>query len=146
MKEFFLACGGAIVGGMFSVLLAILSRKWQKTDKKTEADLAKEKLAADQERRHTEQLNRIEKKLDQHIAENEAEFVVLARSRMLQFADEIRRGAKHSQENFAAINDDINRYDDYCGKNPDFPNSKAEAAKKIIRDTYEKCVLENSFI
>ena len=146
MKELLLAFGGAIIGGTFSLIAQLLTRKWQKADKKETSEAERNTEQKERDKHQSEQLDRIEKMLKKHIDENDVEFVVLARSRLLLFADEIRRGMLHSAESFGAINDDIRRYDEYCASHPDFPNSKAEAAKKIIKETYEKCVLNNAFI
>lgn len=69
-----------------------------------------------------------------------------ARRRILRFADEIRRGDKHSQEHFNSILDDISFYLQYCDDHPNFKNKKAVISIKIIEEIYEKCTREDDFL
>lgn len=68
------------------------------------------------------------------------------RTQIIQFADEIRIGMKHSEEGFNEVLEAITRYEQFCNNNPDFPNSKATASIKIIRDVYDKSIKENNFL
>lgn len=69
-----------------------------------------------------------------------------ARRRILRFADEIRRGDRHSQEHFDNVLDDIGYYTKYCEDHPKFKNEKAVVSIKIIEEVYEKCARENDFL
>lgn len=69
-----------------------------------------------------------------------------ARRRILRFADEIRRGDRHSQEHFNNILEDISYYLQYCDDHPDFKNKKAVISIKIIEEVYEKCTREDDFL
>lgn len=69
-----------------------------------------------------------------------------ARRRILQFADEIRRGDRHSHEHFDNVLEDISYYKQYCEDHPKFKNEKAVMSIKIIEDVYEKCARENDFL
>ena len=69
-----------------------------------------------------------------------------ARRRILQFADEIRRKVRHSEEHFNNVFEDIKYYKTYCREHADFENDKARISIKIIEDTYEKCSRENDFL
>lgn len=91
----------------------------------------------------------LEKKVDGlegSIADLEKNDVVDCRREILQFADELRRGVKHSQETFDQILADIDTYDRYCSKHENFQNNKTIAAKKKILDVYSKCMDENTFL
>lgn len=79
-------------------------------------------------------------------AEREIDKVLNARRRILRFADEIRRGDRHSHEHFDAVLDDIGFYTKYCEDHPKFSNEKAVLSIKIIKDIYEKCARENDFL
>lgn len=68
------------------------------------------------------------------------------RYRILRFDDEIRHDEKHTKEHFDQILEDITKYERYCEEHPDFPNNKAVFAIKNIKDVYEKCVKEGSFL
>ena len=69
-----------------------------------------------------------------------------ARRRILQFADEIRRKVRHSEEHFHNVFEDIKYYKTYCEEHKDFENDRARISIKIIEDTYEKCTRENDFL
>lgn len=69
-----------------------------------------------------------------------------ARRRILQFADEIRRGVRHSYEHFTNVSEDITFYEKYCDDHPKFENDRAKVSIKIINDTYERCIKENDFL
>ena len=100
----------------------------------TELGEIKRKLADLEERDRSQDLARSEDKaLD-------------ARRRILQFADEIRRKVRHSEEHFNNVFEDIKYYKTYCREHADFENDKARISIKIIEDTYEKCSRENDFL
>ena len=69
-----------------------------------------------------------------------------ARRRILRFADEVRREEKHSEEHFRNVFEDIKYYNTYCDNHHEFENDRARISIGIIRDVYEKCVRENSFL
>lgn len=68
------------------------------------------------------------------------------RTRILRFADELRRGVEHSEEFFNQILDDISDYERYCSERPEYKNSKAVNAIAKIDKVYQKCMGENSFL
>lgn len=68
------------------------------------------------------------------------------RTRILRFADELRRGVEHSEEFFNQILDDISDYERYCSEHPEYKNSKATNAIAKIDKVYQKCMEENSFL
>ena len=72
--------------------------------------------------------------------------VIDCRVRILTFADEIRRGVRHSKETFDQVLSDIDTYERYCADHPDFMNNKTVAAKAKILDVYDKCLGNNDFL
>lgn len=68
------------------------------------------------------------------------------RYRILRFDDEIRHGIRHTKEHFDQIMEDVTDYEKYCRDHPDFPNNKANFAIINIKNVYEQCVRENSFL
>ena len=68
------------------------------------------------------------------------------RTRILRFADELRRDVKHSEEFFNQILDDISDYERYCAEHPEYKNSKAVNAIAEIDKVYQKCMEKNSFL
>lgn len=69
-----------------------------------------------------------------------------ARRRILQFADEIRRKVRHSEEHFNNVFEDIKCYKTYCKEHENFENDRARISIKIIEETYERCSRENDFL
>jgi hypothetical protein len=82
----------------------------------------------------------------QQNAQRDLDRALDARRRILRFADEIRRGDRHSHEHFDNILEDISNYVKYCDEHPNFQNEKARVSIKIIEDVYEKCARENDFL
>ena len=72
--------------------------------------------------------------------------VIDCRVRILTFADEIRRGLRHSKETFDQVLSDIDTYERYCTEHPDFMNNKTVAAKAKILDMYSECMDNNDFL
>ena len=72
--------------------------------------------------------------------------VISCRVRILTFADEIRRGMRHSKETFDQVLSDIDTYERYCTEHPDFMNNKTVAAKAKILDMYSECMDNNDFL
>lgn len=70
----------------------------------------------------------------------------LCRMRILQFADELRRGIEHSEEFFDQVLDDITAYEHYCDTHAEYENSKAMAAIQKIERTYQERLDKNDFL
>lgn len=129
------ACGGALIAAIVSIVTLLLNRKWQREDR-----------TADRITELTGKINTVQTTLDEHIksdAENDAK---QARRRIIVFADECRRGLQHSSEHFDSVLDDITFYRQYCDDHPKFRNEKAAHSIKYIDDVYDKTKRDNAFI
>lgn len=101
----------------------------------------------------TQKVDKIEEKVDalekndkeqeRSYAENRA---LSCRRRIIQFADEIRRGLGHSQEGFNIVLNDITNYTNYCNSHPGFKNDQAGASIELIKEVHAKCLRENNFL
>lgn len=69
-----------------------------------------------------------------------------ARTRILRFDDELINGLHHSKEYFQQILEEIDTYETYCVKHPDYKNSACALAIEHIRHTYTKLLDERAFI
>lgn len=69
-----------------------------------------------------------------------------ARTRVLRFGDEVIHGVKHSKEHFDDILMDIHEYDTYCEEHPEFENDRMKLTAMHIKETYARCMKENSFL
>lgn len=136
MNGILIACGGALIAAIVSLIQLFAQRKWQKQDR-----------TADRITELSEKVNDVQTTLNAHIkadAENDAK---QARRRIISFSDECRRGLQHSEEHFTSILDDITDYKYYCEHvNPKFKNEKAVHSIKFIEEVYAKAQKENKFI
>ena len=70
----------------------------------------------------------------------------LCRTRILRFADELRRNIGHSEEFFDQVLDDINAYEHYCDAHREYENNKAVAAIAKIKRAYQENLDNNDFL
>ena len=84
--------------------------------------------------------------IDKKVNALEKADAVDCRVRILTFADEIRRGVRHSKETFDQSLSDIDVYERYCAEHPDFLNNRTVAAKAKILEAYSKCMDDNDFL
>ena len=69
-----------------------------------------------------------------------------ARTRILRFDDELINGVHHSKEYFQQILEEIDTYESYCGKHPDYKNSACVLSVEHIRHTYARLLEERAFV
>lgn len=81
-------------------------------------------------------------KLSETVDKNAA---VLARTHILRFDDELLNGISHSQEYFRQQLDDIDTYEEFCIRHPEFRNSYATIASEHIRETYRNLLEKREF-
>lgn len=125
----------ASIAALTSIITLVLQRRWKMQDKRAEHN---------DECKQT--LTRIERKLDAHITADAEDNIKQLRTQFLIFADELSRGVHHSREHFEAIIEMVDDYDRFCKANPEFPNSKARAAERLIKDTYQDRVNKNDWL
>ena len=68
------------------------------------------------------------------------------RTRIMRFGDEILHDVRHSKEHFDQILLDITNYEVYCDTHPKFKHGIAVATIERIKQVYQKCIAENSFL
>ena len=85
-------------------------------------------------------------RLDEHIAEDEENRAKQARYRILRFGDEVCKGIEHSESHWEDILDDIDFYEAYCEKHPEFKNSRGHAIMEYLRETYKKIKAKGGFL
>lgn len=91
-------------------------------------------------------ISNLDKKIDKLQCSSDQGMAYTWRYRILRFDDEIRHGEKHSTEHFDQIIEDIDKYEDYCRDHPEFPNSKVVFAIRNIKNVYQKCTDECTFL
>ena len=130
-----ISLGGAIIGsgGITAIVNYVLSKKG-KTAKQLdsiESEIGEVK----------NEVQNLENKVDKNEAQR-------ARTQILRFSDEIytQPDHKHSKEHFDEILAAINLYNEYCDSHPRFENDRTEAAQKRIKQIYNKCLKEHTFL
>ena len=93
-----------------------------------------------------ESIDTVQKTLEAHIKEDEADKMQTRRYRILRFYDEMCNGVKHSESHFEDILDDIDKYELYCETHKDFKNNRGQAAMKYITDTYSTLKATGGFL
>lgn len=78
--------------------------------------------------------------------QDEEDRIEQSRQQILVFNDELLQGMKHSKERFDNVLAEIDKYEHYCASHPNYSNNKAVLAIKYIKDTYELCIREHSFL
>lgn len=135
MTGIIIACGGALITATASIVTLLLTRKWQKEDR-----------TADRITELSRKIDTVQSDLKDHIIRDAEADAKQARRRIINFADECRRGMQHSSEHFDSILDDITFYKHYCEEHPSFKNEKAAHSIKYVDDVYDKTKRENAFI
>ena len=69
-----------------------------------------------------------------------------SRYRILRFDDEIRHGQLHTKEHYDQIMVDIDIYEAFCKRNPNFRNNLAHKAISNIKRMYDVHNDDNSFL
>ena len=123
--------GAGIGSGTMAIVLAALQRKWKKADQQ---DAVLAKLDAITDRMDC---------MEAAAADREAKD---ARIRILRFGDECSHEVRHSREHFEQVIEDVDAYETYCRDHPTFKNNKATLTIKIIKDTYQRRLVNNDFI
>lgn len=124
--EIVIAIIGAVLAssGLWGLLQYLISRK----------DKTAEKLD-----RLTELVKEVSERVDMSSATN-------ARTRVLRFDDELINGVHHSREYFQQTLEEIDTYETYCGKHPEFKNNACVLAIEHIRRVYSHLQDSNGFI
>lgn len=86
----------------------------------------------------------IEKKVDDLADSFDADKATRARTNILRFCDDLHNHLYHSQDYFRQTIKDIDTYDKYCEKHPEFANGLTKMASEFIQEEYKKQYLENN--
>ena len=142
LKLILTTCGAAIVSGLVSLAIASINAKKEKAAAEAAAKERKEQ----EDNAILKKLDGLSKKLDEHIKEDNEAKTDEARLRVLRFGDEVRRGVLHTEEHWADILRDIDRYEDYCDKHPDYENNRATRTIQFLKDTFDARLKKNDFL
>lgn len=94
----------------------------------------------------TSRLDKIEDKLNETIEKEEEREIKQARSRILNFANEMMLGVRHTKDMFDEVLLDCDDYEKYCEEHKSFRNSIAEESINCIREAYHYCREKRAFL
>ena len=130
-----ISLSGAIIGsgGITAIVNYVLSKKG-KTAK--QLDIIESEIGEVKS-----EVKNLESKVDRNEAQR-------ARTQILRFADEIYSQPEHlhSKEHFDEILSACKTYNLYCSEHPRFENDRTNAAQKRIKQIYDKCMEEHTFL
>ena len=93
-----------------------------------------------------EQINALSEKVSNIQTEVNENAAMSSRYRILRFDDEIRHGTLHTKEHYDQIMVDIDIYEAFCKRNPNFRNNLAHKAISNIKRVYDVHNDDNSFL
>ena len=93
-----------------------------------------------------DKLEKLEKEMSEIKSEAAENVAKQARVRILRFCDEIYNNVLHTKEHFDQILQDITEYEHYCDSHRDFENNMTVAATRRIKEVYEECLENKSFL
>ena len=88
----------------------------------------------------------IETKLDKHITMDDRRTADGHRARILHFNNELLRNIGHTKEEFIEALTEIDAYEKYCDKHPEYPNNRAVLAIENIREVYKERLKKHDFL
>ena len=93
-----------------------------------------------------QQFDAMKNDFDSHVREYEEAKAKSQRYRILRFYDEMCERREHSESHFEDILDDIDDYEIYCAKHPDFKNNRGKAAMEYIKAEYPRIKAKGGFL
>lgn len=93
-----------------------------------------------------EELRETRSRLDAHIKADNEYNADARRTRILRFNNELIRDIPHTREDFIDILADIDFYEDFCRKNPDYMNNRAAHAIANIGRVYDERLKKHDFV
>lgn len=126
--EEFMSILGKVLMATYTICLPIMLA-WvheSKQDKKKSREFMAESV---------ESINKTVKELIEKIDANEA---MTSRYRIIRAADEVRNGGDLSDDAVEQLAEDLDIYDSYCDRHPDFKNHKGKNSRRIVVEYEER--------
>lgn len=79
-------------------------------------------------------------------AKREEDRIIICRTRILRFGDEVAHGVHHSKEHFDQIMADMTEYETYCHNHKEFQNDRTVETSAIIKKIYQECLVTGNFL
>lgn len=100
----------------------------------------------DQVKSLTDKVEHMKKDLSDARKADERRDIEQRRVRILRFGEELLRNIKHTKEHFDQILIDITVYEKYCKEHPEFENDVTVETISHIKNVYQQCWKEHSFL
>lgn len=88
----------------------------------------------------------IEKKLDAHIDMDDRRTADGHRARILHFNNELLRNIGHTKEEFIEALTEIDAYEKYCDKHPEYPNNRAVLCRPPECSRWQERLKKHDFL
>lgn len=93
-----------------------------------------------------EKIEKLERDNKAQDAKNDERHAVSMRVRILRFRDEMLVGQNHTHDSFRQVLTDIDEYEKYCEKHPDFKNNQTLATIEHIKENYHQRLDKHDFL
>lgn len=93
-----------------------------------------------------EKIEKLERDNKAQDAKNDERHAVSMRVRILRFRDEMLAGQNHTHDSFRQVLTDIDEYEKYCEKHPDFKNNQTLATIEHIKENYHQRLDRHDFL
>lgn len=94
----------------------------------------------------SDNIQRVEKKLDNHIEVQDEQYILGLRQNILRFSDEIVEGTLHTKEHYDELLRNIDEYYAYCDSHEKFKNSVTDASARNIKARYDEHLQNKDFL
>lgn len=93
-----------------------------------------------------EKIEKLERDNKAQDAKNDERHAVSMRVRILRFRDEMLVGQNHTHDSFRQVLTDIDEYEKYCERHPDFKNNQTLATIEHIKENYHQRLDKHDFL
>lgn len=93
-----------------------------------------------------EKIEKLERDNKAQDAKNDERHAVSMRVRILRFRDEMLVGQNHTHDSFRQVLTDIDEYEKYCERHPDFKNNQTLATIEHIKENYHQRLDRHDFL
>ena len=93
-----------------------------------------------------EKIEKLERDNKAQDAKNDERHAVSMRVRILRFRDEMLAGQNHTHDSFRQVLTDIDEYEKYCERHPDFKNNQTLATIEHIKENYHQRLDKHDFL
>ena len=142
MDALLIAVFGGVGVAVVELIKFILGHRYEKTDAVDGINRKIDKLHETVNagfRLVDERFEALEYDIDERQAKN-------TRVRILRYADELMEGRKHSKESYDQTLVDIDDYERFCDRHPDFENNRTTLAAQRIKDIYKRRMEKQDFL